>query len=220
MNYKSIITKIEYWINYKGSGDEYRKTHDLDCILTGGNLYADTIISLWLPLRYTLNHFDCIEWRAWKKYELDNDIRLKDCQEFLLDLATNIKIYLPYSQITKKLIELFEIGQTRANIMILPYRRWNNLRGCKPYFDYVPHFLYSLLDTSDEEFLLTVRKWVEREKLLPFFENEIVGLSQIKDLAGTGAVYNHRPVDINLSLLLTNYLEILRKREQMVGEAA
>ena len=58
MKYESIIKKINYWKSYDGTGDEYRKTHDLDCIQTKGNLAADTIFSLWLPLRYTLNYFE------------------------------------------------------------------------------------------------------------------------------------------------------------------
>ena len=53
---ETIKTHIQYWIDYKGDGDEYRRTHDLDCILTDGNLFADTLFSLWLPLRYVLNY--------------------------------------------------------------------------------------------------------------------------------------------------------------------
>ena len=30
MNYEPIITKINYWKNYDGTGDAYRKTHDLE----------------------------------------------------------------------------------------------------------------------------------------------------------------------------------------------
>jgi hypothetical protein len=220
MNYKSIIKKIEYWENYKGTGDEYRKTHDLDCILTGGNLYADTIISLWLPLRYTLNYYDCEKWQNWKKYEMNQKIRLKDCQEFLQDLRTNIKTYLPEGLVTEKLIELFKIGQTKANIMILPYRKWNTKRGWKPYFDYLPHFLFDLFNTPDEEFLLTIKKWVIREKLESFFDDKVIDMAHIKDLAGTGAVHSHRPIDINISFLLSNYLEILRERAQVLDNAA
>lgn len=64
--YKPITQKIQSWIDYnrnkpkgnyaahKQEHDEYRKNNDLDCILTDGNLYADTIFSLWLPLRFVL----------------------------------------------------------------------------------------------------------------------------------------------------------------------
>ena len=34
--------QIEYWINYAGTGDAYRKKNDLDCILT--NLYSGVYI--------------------------------------------------------------------------------------------------------------------------------------------------------------------------------
>lgn len=217
MNYEPITKKIEYWVNYTGTGDEYRKTHDLDCILSGGNLYADNIISLWLPLRYSLNFFDYTDWKNWKCFEKRTGVRLKHCQVFLQDLERNIAKYLPSCHnITKKLMELFEIGQTKANIMILPDREWNKMRGCRPYFDYLPHFLYSLLDTTDEELISNVKKWVTKEKLSPFFEDEIIDLDHIKDLAGTGAVYKHRPENLNLSLLLSNYVSILKKRERML----
>ena len=53
MDYTPIIEKIRYWRDDDGVGDEFRRTHDLDCILTGGNLFADLIFSPWLPLRYT-----------------------------------------------------------------------------------------------------------------------------------------------------------------------
>ena len=41
---ETIRTHIQYWIDYKGTSDEYRRAHDLDCILTDGNLNADTLI--------------------------------------------------------------------------------------------------------------------------------------------------------------------------------
>lgn len=34
--------------------DEYRRWHDRDCALTGGNLYADTMFILWRPLANTI----------------------------------------------------------------------------------------------------------------------------------------------------------------------
>ena len=34
--------------------DKFRSEHDLDCVLRNGNLHADTIFSLWLPLRFAL----------------------------------------------------------------------------------------------------------------------------------------------------------------------
>ena len=48
-----IVEKINSWITYDEgmkvtelSSSEYRRLYDLDCILTEGNLYADTIFSI------------------------------------------------------------------------------------------------------------------------------------------------------------------------------
>ena len=64
--YESIRKKIEEWIRYDDhkpveeywdnpeEHDEYRRQHDRDCVLAGGDLKTDTIFSLWLPLRHTI----------------------------------------------------------------------------------------------------------------------------------------------------------------------
>lgn len=72
---KTIEKHIQYWINYKGSGDEYRKERDLDCKHTGGNLNADTMISLWLPLRYALNSCNT---KRWKRYKGTSNLKKND----------------------------------------------------------------------------------------------------------------------------------------------
>lgn len=224
MNYEPIIAKINYWKDYEGTGDAYRKTHDLDCVLTNGNLFADTIFSLWLPLRYTLNYFECSKWTEWKEYETDvlrpKHMGLKDCNEFLKDMVDNIEIFLPEHILTKSLIELFEIGQTRTNVMILPYRKWNTVRGGRPYWDYMPHYLFEILDTDNKIFLDAVTKWIQKEKLTVFFEEGIVDKNHIKDLAGTGNVCRHSPSELIVSTLIKNYIEILQERRLLLDAVA
>lgn len=215
MNYNAIKEKIKYWINYEGQGDVYRKIHDLDCILTGGNLLADTIISLWLPLRYTLNYFNLPRWIYWKEYESislkPKKLGLKNHREFLIELVNNIEMFLPQDERTEKLIRLFELGQTRANIMILPIRSWNAERGMAPYYDYLPHFLY---DQMSDDKIGMMAEWIVREKLTMFFENETdIKKENLRDLAGTGDVRCHAPKDINLVALLDNYINVLESRE-------
>lgn len=218
MDYEPIINQLSYWINYKGSGDEYRKNNDRDCILTEGNLYADTIFSLWLPLRYTLNYFDCDKWIKWKEYEEESlrpyYINLKKHNACLKDISDNISIYLPENELTKMLVELFRLGVKRGNVMILPFRKWNKLWGEKPYFEYMPHFLYDLVNTNSEYYLDALKKWIYVEHLDMFFEDNIVSIDNIKDLAGTGKVTSHSPQKINLQLLLKNYVEILENRSK------
>lgn len=214
MDYEPIQKKLEYWRNYRGSGDEYRKTHDLDCILTNGNLLADTLFSLWLPLRYTLNFFDVPRWREWKEFEA-SDLRsrglgLKDYEPFLLELERDIESFLPEHEITDKLIRLFELGQKRCNVILLLHRSWNSKRGCAPYYDYMPHFLFDLLSKEDTE---VITEWIRREHLSIFFKDGIIQKEYLLDLAGTGKVRYHLPKDIKLPVLLDHYIHLLELRE-------
>ena len=56
------------------------------------------------------------------------------------------------------LVELFRLGVKRGNVMILPFRKWNKLWGEKPYFEYMPHFLYDLVNTNSEYYLDALKK--------------------------------------------------------------
>lgn len=219
--YDPITRKLLYWKNYSGSGDKYRKAHDLDCVLTGGNPNADTIISLWLPLRYALNHFDMPRWKQWKEFE-DVELRsskhvLKDCADFLNDMIEHIDNFLPDdSELTTKLSILFSLGQQRCNVMLLPQgkREWNTLRG-RRYFDYLPHFLFDLFTYSiDEDVLL---HWLDEQDMQPFFANETFAQENILDLAGTGSPCRHNPRGIDLDRLLDNYIAILRRRAELLA---
>lgn len=205
----TIKTQIQYWIDYKGSGDEYRKSHDLDCMLTEGNLYADTLISLWLPLRYVLNFSGT---NQWEKYRVGVK-NIKNNDEFMYLLKENLSDFIPNEEILVKLEELFKLGRTRANVIILPYRRWNAMRGGDPYWEYVPHFLYDLLNTEDVCFLETVQGWIEREHLQMFFAGKIEKNS-IRDLCGLGNPWLHDPGDkkFDVLMLIDNYISILKER--------
>ena len=154
---------MKYWRDYNGTGDEYRKSHDLDCILTGGNLNADTIVSLWLPLRFTLNRFETEKWQQWKIFEQEQlkpkRMGLKSSQEFLNDMILHIEEFLDLeSELTKQLSRLFEIGCEHCNVMILPEgcRSWNTKRGRAPYWDYLPAFLYHLFENRRKGFFSRV----------------------------------------------------------------
>lgn len=221
--YAPILKKIEYWRDYTGTGELYRKEHDFDCLLTGGNLLADTLFSLWLPLRYTLNYYSCNLWNSWKEFEAEKlrpqKLGLKDCTDFLNELIDNIEVFLPPEELTTLLSELFELGQQRCNVIILPYRSWNSMRGCKPYYDYMPHFLYYLMNTESSIFLMAVSAWVKREYLEMFF-NGSLDKCNLKDLADTGAVWRHSPDEINVKHLLRNYIDILRTRKSIMMNAA
>ena len=213
--WEPIIRKILFWRDYTGSGEQYRREHDLDCRLAGGNLNADTLISLWLPLRYTLNYFRCPEWETWLEVEdkkLKPERRLKDCPAFLNELVARIDVFLPDTEITVLLSRLFDLGQERCNVIILPDRSWNRRRGRKPYFDYFPHFLYDLMGERGES-LQEIVSWIRDEHLEMFFHGGLIQRQNLKDLVGTGDVCQHSPGRINLLFMLKNYISILEARK-------
>lgn len=70
------------------------------------------------------------------------------------------------------------------------------------------------------EFGTTIRTWIEKENLTIFFENAILDINNIKDLAGTGNVCSHSPRYISVQVLINNYTDILRDREQLLEKGA
>ena len=101
-NMDSFKEHIQYWIDYDGSSEGYRKKHDLDCILTDGNLCADTLISLWLPLRYVLDKENTNKWKEYLKGE-DKEHPLKQDKTFLKDLKTILRILFLLKSCDKRL---------------------------------------------------------------------------------------------------------------------
>jgi hypothetical protein len=229
ISYSAIKDHLKYWGDYfehNNGTEQFRATHDLDCVLTDGNLYADTIISMWLPIRYILDNQNTDRWNIWKYYERESlrpvSSYLKAHKPFLSDLANNLEDFIPDKNILNKLNTLTELSRTRANVMILPYRRWNSERGRAPYWEYMPHFLADKLDTNDEAFLSTVQKWIDREKLSVFFAHNEDGtrdisINSLRDLMGTGSIYKHNKP--NIELMLDNYIDILKKRSRALDIA-
>ena len=140
-----------------------------------------------LPLRYTLNYYGCELWDKWKEFEAEKlrpqKLGLKDCPDFLNELIENIDVFLPPTELTSLLSELFELGQQRCNVIILPYRSWNSRRGYQPYWEYLPHFLYDLMNTESPVFLKAVSTWLQSEQLEMFF-NGISKILQAQELFG------------------------------------
>ena len=149
--------------------------------------------------------------RNGEKYRRMKDLKNNDA--FLNDLKNNLQMFIPDKGLLGKLEKLCKLGRTRANVIILPYRRWNNMRGGDPYWDYFPHFLYDLLNTEDEMFMSTMQAWIERENLQMFFDGEIVK-DKIIDLCGLGKPWLHYPGDkqFDVQKLIDNYISILEQR--------
>ncbi|HFI0231818.1 TPA: hypothetical protein ACGOXG_001719 [Streptococcus suis] len=220
--YLPIYKKIQSWIDYeenrpksdyysnKKIHDEFRAKNDLDCVLRNGNLNADTIFSLWAPLRLSLIKVsDKNEILKVTGTDISKSI------DFLKSLISNNnleKLLPPNSQTTVLLSRLFSLGQQVENTMILP-ERWLQKRGTRPYYDYMPYFLYECFEGgifhkafgSDKNFV----SWIIKEDLGCFFDGNIAK-ETIVDLAETGSIQNGIPKDINI--LLNNYIGILEKR--------
>lgn len=221
--YEPIRRKIEEWIDYdvhspnvpyRGNEevhDEYRRWHDRDCVLTGGNLYADTVFSLWRPLANTIIRLNDKSVIHGGKYNFIREL-IKD---------DNMERLLPVEQpIVKKLCTLFELGMGRENVFLLPDRQLNVARGRKPYEDYVPVFLlesfgegvFARYWSSPEEHL----QWIKQEHFQVFFDGDI-SPENIKDLSGSGDIRNPFPPDsIQLmERMLDQYISILQERRKL-----
>lgn len=226
--YRPIIKKLDNWITYMETApkgipynenrelfDEHRKTHDLDCILTGGNLYADTIFSLWTPLKSVIYCLGKKSNDVYKALGLKSGDTIYKKIDMLKKIKENIETVLPKDEPeTNLLSRLFDLGQERCNVMILPNRNMNSKRGERPYNDYMPYFLSECFEggafasyfENDEDFI----KWIQREKLQRFFEDGDIKPEKIKDLNGSGDVKN--PYTTDIMLYLDNYIKILVDR--------
>jgi hypothetical protein len=230
--YNPILMKIESWINYEKNKpttsyeedrkrhDKYRAENDLDCILCNGDLKADTIFSLWLPLRFSIFYINQKNYK-YIKHIAGYDMRKElDFLEALIRREGEVisKLLPEHEETTILLSELFSLGQTRANVMLLPTIGINSERGQKPYYDYMPYFLdecfkgghFAKYFSSDDSF----REFVKEEKLEYFFEGEVLK-ENIMDLANTGNIKYGIPNDINI--LIKNYISILRKRSSQIA---
>ena len=88
------------------------------------------------------------------------------------------------------------------------------MRGRAPYWEYMPHFLYDLFNTENECFIYAVQYWIKDQKLTMFFNNpENLVKENIKDLAGSGSIFKHSSVNIDVDKLLDNYIDILLQRK-------
>lgn len=224
--YHPIIKQISFWYNYEKNApktkygedrdthDEYRKQNDLDCILCGGDLSADMIFSLWLPLRWVLVRLNGYE----KINKIITTSREKPLNKPLFCQKINsepelIEVLFPkQSESVVLLSKLFVLGQTRANVMLLKDRQLQK-RGSKPYYDYMPYFLYECFEGGAFSWAFStddvLKEWLAKEHLECFFSGE-TDKNNIKDLAETGNIKNGIPKEVNC--LLKSYIQILEER--------
>lgn len=223
-SYAPIIKKIAAWIDYekcrpksdyvtnRQEHDVFRMKNDLDSVLLNGDLNADTIFSLWIPLRLALVRIN--RYSALKKYgNINNKIAFL---EAILNEQTIAKLLPKSNETVSKLLKLFDLGQEKCNVMSLKERRMQS-RGGKPYYDYMPYFLFECFDNGAFSRCFTgncdLIEWIIQQNLNMFFEGEITK-DNIKDLSGSGDLTKGIPQ--NLDYLLDNYIAILEQRKRLI----
>lgn len=220
-----IKEQIDYWIYFNKNCPsynespakyfEFRKTHDRDCMLTGGNPLADTIFSLWGPLKRVLIHLNPEKEISISDEKFKILEKIKDCLPEYLS---------PEHPMVVGLSKLFVLGKTRANVMLLPHGRINTVRGRAPYFDYMPHFLFNSFRpvkkmdfpefTSNEHLV----SWIKRERLEMFFHKEITK-DTIIDLLNCGEMKAPSKFEeIHIYSMLNMYTKLIQERQLFYPE--
>ena len=230
--YEPIRKKVEEWLWYDENQpksnyfanveehDRFRSLHDRDCVLTGGELKADTLFSLWTPLRHTIVRLNDRE-----TIQSVGDISKKYVflREFIK--GDNIEKLLPETEsIVQKLSELFELGMGRENVFILTERKLKCARARKPYYDYVPVMLleafpggvFSAYWNSPEAYL----RWIDEEHMEVFFDGG-VSPEHIRDLSGSGDIHDSLAPEgvVAMGRMLDSYIAVLKERRRYYSQA-
>lgn len=182
-----------YWMRLsegKGDDEEFRKTHDLDCMYFNGNLKADTLISPWTPVKWVADYFNA-------EYDLHFYKRAKDHEDinhYLKLLEDDCDAYLPSDHIlTGLLYELLSLCEERCNYILLPDSEMNCARYMMEIndekiwlYDFVPATLYHIFEQDtlgrffDDE--LSAEEWVKREGLEMGFKEGIISQDTVLPL--------------------------------------
>lgn len=249
-----ILKKLKYWRDFdKGykkqaspeGKKQYRILNDLDCQLNDGNNYADTLFSLWWPLKFTLREISA---RWWKKDEFYSFI-LCDMQSDEVYLK-RLEKFLPVdNELVVLLSELFVYGTKKCNTFILEKFfieetdcfGWENkeyslniIKGIPPYNDYIPFFLYNCL--KGEAFVWKGIKtnctykgrafqtaeaaveWIKKQHLeVLFMSSENICVDGIIKISGKDNIRDNKPNGYEeLKRMLKLQIDILKKRERVM----
>lgn len=164
-----------YWMKpADGSGDEWRKANDLDCLYFAGDLRADTLMSAWTPIKWVADYLN-----------RESEIKFYKCvkapddpNQYLKLLAEERDTYLPPKHELVQLLDRFlELAELRCNFILLPDRKMN-LARYRWFYDEGPATLYHIFNKeklgmyfSDE---YEAAAWVRREKLeMGFYDGKI-----------------------------------------------
>lgn len=207
-----------YWLKcMEGSGEEWRKRNDLDCLYFEGDLRADTLMSAWTPVKWVIN---CLN----KNY----NIKFYKQPKCLKLLADDRDAYLPPKHELVKLLDAFlKLAEQRCNYILLPERKMNverytmilNEKRIKMY-DEVPATLYYIFEKDalgrffkDAE---DVKAWVKREHLEMGFTDGFIDCDHVKPLIPglhpSKPKYFTEETEIKAALLYM--IDFLKKRKE------
>lgn len=191
--------------------EEWRKKYDLDVIWLDGDLNADTIFSVWIPLKM------CLQTSTTYPYST-HGIKEKPYKSnpYLPNIIKNIDAYLPYDE-WEELYIFASLAMTKANVMRLPLKGRGMQKGRTDFFDQMPKTLYECFEEGSlhKYFVDTqVDKWIRDENLVMFFENENISKQFINPLISRMNAYEFEWLEDKNEIveMLSNYNRILKKR--------
>lgn len=219
-----------------GSEDEWRMANDLDCLYFDGDLYADTLMSAWTPVKWVADFLNRDVGIRFYKRSRDGS----DPDHDLKVLAEDGDLYLdPEHRLVKLLNRFLELAELRCNFILLPSREMNSaryksfIRGRAVWLcDEVPSTLAHLYDKDslgrfflgedgevDEE---QVRNWIYREHLEPGFELGAVNRENILPLIAGQDPYE--PVwpeeEDEIAEALEYMIDFLETRNELIAAPA
>lgn len=196
-------------IKYYEATDEWRKKYDLDVIHLKGDLNADTIFSIWMPLKMCLQISNTYPYS-----DHGNNEKPYKSYPYIPNIIKNIDTYLPYNK-WKDLYEFVSIALTEANVMKLHNRKMQ-IRGEK-FCDQMPKTLYECFEGGifNEYFKDgKVDEWIRNANLSMFFEGKI-SRENIKPLIPRmkASEFEWLKNRQEIEQMLKNYCEILKMRD-------
>lgn len=194
-------------IIYQEAKNKWRKKYDLDVIHLNGDLYADTIFSIWMPLKMCLQISDTYPYS-----KFGNNEKPYKRNPYIPNIIKNIDTYLPYNE-WQELYKFVSIALTEVNVMKLPEK---NIQVRGRFYDQMPKTLYECFEGGIFNWCfknIKVEEWVREQNLTMFFESNI-SRENIKPLISRIKASDFEWIKDREEIreMLTNYYSILKMR--------
>lgn len=193
--------------------DNWRRRNELDVLYLNGDLHADTIFSVWMPLKMCLQVSD-----TYPYFNQGAKEKPYASNTFISNIIKNIDKYLPFHE-WKEFYQFVSLAMTRANVMKLPER---NMQSRAKFYDQMPKTLYECFDNGEFSSCfknISVGSWVADQHLAMFFKSEVSRVD-IKPLISNMAASEYKWLTNKEQLLemFSNYINILKVRNNIVEE--